>query len=70
VNVQRILPPLLKECVNPDMIPFVLPNILQISEQASEKEYTTHILPDLIPMFKITSPIQVNNELFTTFYFI
>ena len=59
VNLQRILPPLVKECINPEMIPFVLPNILQIAEQASDKEYTTLILPELIPMFKITSPVQV-----------
>lgn len=59
VNLQRILPPLLKECVNPDMIPFVLPNILQIAEQASEKDYTILILPELIPMFKITAPVQI-----------
>ena len=59
INVQRILPPLLKECVNHDMIPFVLPNILQIAEQASDKEYVTNILPALIPMFKIESPIQI-----------
>ncbi|KAL4224685.1 SCY1-like protein 2 [Mactra antiquata] len=59
VNIQRILPALLKECVNPDMIPFVLPNILQIAEQSSDKEYVTYILPDLIPIFKITTPVQI-----------
>ena len=42
------------------MIPFVLPSILQIAEQATETEFTTHILPDLIPMFKISTPVQVS----------
>ncbi|XP_052802181.1 SCY1-like protein 2 isoform X2 [Mya arenaria] len=59
VNLQRILPPLQKECVNPDMVPFVLPCILQIAEQATDQEYRSSILPELIPLFKITNPVQI-----------
>ncbi|KAJ8299631.1 hypothetical protein KUTeg_023691 [Tegillarca granosa] len=59
VNLQRILPPMLKESVNPDMIPFLLPSILLIAEQSTDQEYTTVILPALKPMFVIKEPIQV-----------
>lgn len=59
VNHQRILPPLFSESVNPDMIPFVLPSILYISEQSTEKEYVTLIFPELIPMFKLQKPVQI-----------
>ena len=60
VSIQRILPCLTKECVNHDMIPFVLPNILLVAEQASEQEYVKHILPALIPIFRIKEPVQVS----------
>lgn len=59
VNQQRILPPLFKECVNPDMIPFVLPSILYVAEQSTDKEYLHIIFPELIPMFKLQKPVQI-----------
>lgn len=59
VNQQRILPPLFKECVNPDMIPFVLPSILYVAEQSTDKEYVSIIFPELIPMFKLQKPVQI-----------
>ncbi|KAK6184566.1 hypothetical protein SNE40_007015 [Patella caerulea] len=60
VNQQRILPALYNECVNNNMIPFVLPSILLVAEQSTEREYITLILPQLIPLFKIKDPIQVS----------
>lgn len=57
--MQRILPALSKECVNTDMIPFVLPSVLLMAEQATDKEYMAFIFPELKPMFKIKEPIQV-----------
>lgn len=63
VNQQRILPPLFKECVNPDMIPFVLPSILYVAEQSTDKEYVSIIFPELIPMFKLQKPVQVSFSL-------
>lgn len=59
VNLQRILPALTKECVNADMIPFVLPSVLLMAEQATDREYMTFIFPELKPMFKIKEPIQI-----------
>ncbi|KAH8278433.1 hypothetical protein KR018_003256 [Drosophila ironensis] len=59
VNLHSILPYLVKEFINPPMIPFVLPNVLLIAEMSSQKEYCDHILPHLKPVFKLTEPIQI-----------
>ncbi|MEE6480028.1 hypothetical protein FKM82_012434 [Ascaphus truei] len=59
VVVQRILPSLTSEFVNPDMVPFVLPNVLLIAEQCTKEEYTKLILPDLGPVFRQQEPIQI-----------
>ncbi|XP_072033608.1 SCY1-like protein 2 isoform X2 [Amphiura filiformis] len=56
---QRVLPSLSKELMNPDMIPFVLPNILTIAEECTEQEYVNLILPDLKPVFKVQEPVQI-----------
>eukprot|EP00062_Callorhinchus_milii_P010580 gi/632955630/ref/XP_007893557.1/ PREDICTED: SCY1-like protein 2 [Callorhinchus milii] len=59
VIVQRILPCLTSEFVNPDMVPFILPNVLLIVEECTKEEYVKLILPDLVPVFKLQEPIQV-----------
>nr|DBA30958.1 TPA: hypothetical protein GDO54_006879 [Pyxicephalus adspersus] len=59
VVVQRILPALTSEFVNPDMVPFVLPNVLLIAEECTKEEYAKLILPDLGPVFKQQEPIQI-----------
>ncbi|KAM5170811.1 SCY1-like protein 2 isoform 2-T2 [Mantella aurantiaca] len=59
VVVQRILPALTSEFVNPDMVPFVLPNVLLIAEECTKEEFTKLILPDLGPVFKQQEPIQI-----------
>lgn len=59
VIIQRILPCLTSEFVNPDMVPFVLPNVLLIAEECTKEEYIRLILPDLGPVFKQQEPIQV-----------
>lgn len=59
VIVQRILPCLTSEFVNPDMVPFVLPNVLLIAEECTKEEYVKLILPDLGPVFKQQEPIQI-----------
>ncbi|KAG9490562.1 hypothetical protein GDO78_006086 [Eleutherodactylus coqui] len=59
VVVQRILPALTAEFVNPDMVPFVLPNVLLIAEECTKEEYTKLILPDLGPVFRQQEPIQI-----------
>lgn len=61
VVVHRILPALTSEFVNPDMVPFVLPNVLLIAEECTRDEYIRLILPDLTPVFKQQEPIQVEH---------
>lgn len=62
VVVHRILPALTSEFVNPDMVPFVLPNVLLIAEECTKDEYVRLILPDLTPVFKQQEPIQVDAQ--------
>uniref|UniRef100_A0A8C7VRV0 Protein kinase domain-containing protein n=1 Tax=Oncorhynchus mykiss TaxID=8022 RepID=A0A8C7VRV0_ONCMY len=59
VVVYRILPALTSEFVNPDMVPFVLPNVLLIAEECTKDEYVRLILPDLSPVFKQQEPVQI-----------
>lgn len=59
VVVYRILPALTSEFVNPDMVPFVLPNVLLIAEECTKEEYIRLVLPDLTPVFKQQEPIQI-----------
>ncbi|XP_061922804.1 SCY1-like protein 2 isoform X3 [Entelurus aequoreus] len=59
VVVYRILPSLTSEFVNPDMVPFVLPNVLLIAEECTKDEYVRLILPDLTPVFKQQEPVQI-----------
>lgn len=60
--MHRILPALTSEFVNPDMVPFVLPNVLLIAEECTKDEYVRLILPDLTPVFKQQEPIQVDAQ--------
>ncbi|KAL7982510.1 hypothetical protein Chor_010108 [Crotalus horridus] len=67
VIVQRILPCLTSEFVNPDMVPFVLPNVLLIAEECTKEEYIKLILPDLSPVFRQHEPIQASNMILLIF---
>ncbi|KAM4749546.1 SCY1-like protein 2 [Rhinophrynus dorsalis] len=67
VVVQRILPSLTSEFVNPDMVPFVLPNVLLIAEECTKEEYAKLILPDLGPVFRQQEPIQASNMILLIF---
>ncbi|KAI7792012.1 putative SCY1-like protein 2 [Triplophysa rosa] len=60
VVIYRILPALMSEFVNPDMVPFVLPNVLLIAEECTKEEYVRLVLPDLTPVFKQQEPVQVH----------
>lgn len=59
VVVYRILPALMSEFVNPDMVPFILPNVLLIAEECTKEEYVRLVLPDLTPVFKMQEPVQI-----------
>lgn len=59
VKLRRIVSGLAKEFVNPEMVPFVLPNIIQIAKETTDEEFHTWIVPDLVPVFKYKEPIQI-----------
>ncbi|EDO42744.1 predicted protein, partial [Nematostella vectensis] len=59
VVMQRVLPQLCLQLSNLQVIPFVLPNILLITEDCTAEEYTKLILPELKPVFKVQEPVQV-----------
>lgn len=67
VLLQRVLPCLVRDLAQPTMIPFVLPNILDIAQKCDKKNYVQYILPYIKPVMKLTDPIQVNRLDF--FYF-
>lgn len=58
---QRVLPPLVGEFRNHKMIPFVLPLVLLIADDCTLVEYTSLILPVLIPALQVQDPIQVGS---------
>ncbi|KAJ3612211.1 hypothetical protein NHX12_020487 [Muraenolepis orangiensis] len=79
VVVYRILPVLTGEFVNPDMVPFVLPNVLLIAEECTKDEYVRLILPDLAPILLIflqkmdllltkTPPEEIKNSVLPMVY--
>ncbi|ORY45271.1 kinase-like protein [Rhizoclosmatium globosum] len=55
---RKILPALLGELKDPLMSPFILPCLFWISENSSEQEFTTGILPSLKPIFQLNEPPQ------------
>lgn len=59
VCLYRIIPCLVKEFVNPIMVPFVLPNVFSITENCSKEEFSTHILPHLKTVMVLQEPIQI-----------
>ena len=41
------------------MIPFVLPSVLLVAEEASKQDFTKYVLPEIKPVMKVTEPVQV-----------
>ncbi|XP_035220710.1 SCY1-like protein 2, partial [Stegodyphus dumicola] len=59
VTLHRVIPCLAKEYHTPEMVPFVLPNVLLVAEEATKEEFQSLILQDMIPLFRLQEPIQV-----------
>ena len=59
VRLRAIMSGLAKEFVNPEMVPFVLPNVIQIARDTTDEEFHTWIVPHLVPVFKYKEPIQI-----------
>lgn len=62
VSLHRVVPCLAKEFVNPTMVPFVLPAVLHVAEEASKADFVAHILPEIKPVMKMTEPVQVRRK--------
>ena len=59
VKINRVIPCLSRELVISEMVPFVLPSLMQIAEEMSETEFNDHLVNELKPVFGIMQPIQV-----------
>ncbi|XP_022911317.2 SCY1-like protein 2 [Onthophagus taurus] len=59
VQVQRVLPCLIRDLTQPAMVPFVLPSIFDIAQDCTQKEYVQCILPGLKPVMALIEPIQI-----------
>lgn len=59
IKVNRIAMALFKELVNPDITPYVLPNILIIAKDSTPTEFKTRIFPHLRGPFRILEPRAV-----------
>ena len=59
VLLQRVLPSIVQELNNKEMVLFVLPNVLFIAEKCTKEEYVTKVLPHLKEVFLMTEPIQI-----------
>lgn len=60
VRIQQVLPCLARDLMQPTMVPFVLPNLLDIAQDCNQREYIDNILPHLKPLMKLLDPIQVS----------
>lgn len=59
VKVNRIAKTLFNEALNPDMLPYVLPNIMIICKESTPTEFKTRIFPVLKTQFRILEPRAV-----------
>lgn len=59
VKVNRIARSLFNEVLNPDMVPYVLPNILIIAKDSTPSEFKSRIFPNLKGPFRILEPKAV-----------
>ncbi|KAF5295088.1 hypothetical protein FQA39_LY13239 [Lamprigera yunnana] len=59
VKVQQVLPCLVRDLAQSAMVPFVLPNILDIAQHCTKEEYIKKILPHLKSVMKLINPIQI-----------
>ncbi|XP_012272341.1 SCY1-like protein 2 [Orussus abietinus] len=60
VALHRVLPSLYKEFVNAQMVPFVVPSILQVAEDGTIEEFREYILPNLKSVLALEEPPQVS----------
>ncbi|KAJ1369323.1 SCY1-like protein 2 [Parelaphostrongylus tenuis] len=59
VLLQKVLPHFSCEFSTPDLIPFILPSIFLIIEQVTKEQFSSDILPKIIPLFFMDKPYQI-----------
>lgn len=59
VKINRVVPCLLRELINADMVPFILPNLLCIADEMTQDQFKDNLLNQLRPVFSISNPIQI-----------
>jgi SCY1-like protein 2 len=58
VNRLKVLPSLLAETHKANLVPFLLPNILFISNKMDNEAFREEVLPSLKPLFTLREPPQ------------
>ncbi|KZT56720.1 hypothetical protein CALCODRAFT_453963 [Calocera cornea HHB12733] len=55
---RKILPSLVEEMKDPWLLPFILPNVFEISKTLSKEQFAQIVLPNIKPLFQIRDPPQ------------
>ncbi|KAI9266814.1 kinase-like domain-containing protein [Phascolomyces articulosus] len=55
---RKILPQLLEELKNHQLLPYTIPNVFAIVEQLNQREFCELVLPSLKPVFQVRDPPQ------------
>ncbi|KAF9792473.1 other/SCY1 protein kinase [Thelephora terrestris] len=58
LRVRKILPSLLEEMKDSQLLPYILPNVFAISRVLSPTQFAASVLPSLKPLFAIKDPPQ------------
>ncbi|KIM49037.1 hypothetical protein M413DRAFT_6260 [Hebeloma cylindrosporum] len=58
LRTRKILPSLLEEMKDTQLLPYILPNVFVISQSLSASQFATTVLPSLKPLFSIREPPQ------------
>ncbi|OBZ75157.1 Protein kinase domain-containing protein ppk32 [Grifola frondosa] len=58
LRTRKILPSLLEEMKDTQLLPYILPNIFAISQILSSSQFATLVLPSLKPLFAVKEPPQ------------
>lgn len=58
LRVRKILPTLLEEMKDTQLLPYILPNVFAISASLSPVQFASTVLPSLKPLFAIKEPPQ------------
>lgn len=59
IKMNRVIPCLSRELVSPEMVPFVLPNLMYIAEDMSETDFRDCLATELKPVMAMAQPIQI-----------